>query len=86
MKGADSAVLPRQRTDIAQSSDQKGDQRFHRKCHAALFEERAGRAMILASHAMDIVREYCTHALVLKDGRGKVFTNIETAIAIYSAL
>ncbi|MDR3528742.1 MAG: ABC transporter ATP-binding protein [Rhizomicrobium sp.] len=63
-----------------------GDQRFHRKCREALFETRGDKAMILASHAMDIVREYCTHALVLKEGRGKVFTDIETAIAIYMAL
>ncbi len=63
-----------------------GDQRFHRKCHEAIFEQRRGRAMILASHALDIVREYCTHALVLKEGRGKVFHDIETAIEVYSAL
>lgn len=63
-----------------------GDQRFHRKCHQALFEQRRDKAMILASHAMDIVRTYCTSALVLKEGRGKLFTDIETAIAIYSAL
>lgn len=63
-----------------------GDQRFHKKCHEAIFEHRRGKAMILASHAMDIVREYCSHALVLKDGRGKVFRDIDTAIAVYAAL
>jgi capsular polysaccharide transport system ATP-binding protein len=63
-----------------------GDQRFHRKCREALFEKRSDRGMILASHAMDIVRAYCTHALVLKEGRGKVFTDIDTAIDIYLSL
>jgi capsular polysaccharide transport system ATP-binding protein len=63
-----------------------GDQRFHRKCREALFEQRGNRAMILASHAIDIVRDYCSRALVLKEGRGKVFTDIDTAIAVYSAL
>jgi len=63
-----------------------GDQRFHRKCREALFEKRGHKAMILASHAIDIVREYCSRALVLKEGRGKVFTDIDTAIAIYAAL
>lgn len=63
-----------------------GDHRFHKKCREALFEERRGRAMILASHAMDIVREYCTRALVLKEGRGKIFHDIDTAIEVYSAL
>lgn len=63
-----------------------GDQRFHRKCREALFEQRGNHAMILASHAIDIVRDYCSRALVLKEGRGKVFTDIDTAIAVYSAL
>jgi capsular polysaccharide transport system ATP-binding protein len=63
-----------------------GDQRFHRKCREALFEQRGNRAMILASHAIDIVRDYCSRALVLKEGRGKIFNDIDTAIAVYSAL
>jgi capsular polysaccharide transport system ATP-binding protein len=63
-----------------------GDQRFHRKCREALFEQRGKHAMILASHSIDIVRNYCSRALVLKEGRGKMFTDIDTAIAVYSAL
>lgn len=63
-----------------------GDQRFHRKCRDALFGDRGRHAMIIASHAMDIVRDYCSRALVLKAGRGKLFTDIETAIDVYSAM
>ena len=63
-----------------------GDQRFHRKCKDELFNWRADRGLILASHALDVVREFCTHALVLKNGRGKVFYDIESAIEIYEAL
>lgn len=63
-----------------------GDQRFHKKCREALFEERGGRAMIMATHGMEFVREYCTHALVLKSGRGKTFNDIDTAIDVYLAL
>jgi capsular polysaccharide transport system ATP-binding protein len=63
-----------------------GDHRFHRKCHEALFGERGRYAMIIASHAMEIVREYCSRALVLRAGRGKMFTDIETAIDVYSAM
>jgi len=63
-----------------------GDQRFHRKCQEALFHKQSGRALIMASHAMGIVREFCTHALVLKQGRGKVFHDIDLAIQIYEAL
>ncbi len=63
-----------------------GDQRFHRKCQDELFGRSAGRALILASHATDIVREFCTHALVLKEGRGKVFDDVDVAIQIYATL
>jgi len=63
-----------------------GDQRFHRKCQEALFHGRADRTLIMASHAMGFVREYCSHALVLKDGRGKVFRDVDLAIQIYEAL
>jgi capsular polysaccharide transport system ATP-binding protein len=63
-----------------------GDQRFHAKCHEALFERRRDRAMILVSHAADIIREYCRSALVLKAGRGRVFEDLELALKIYATL
>ena len=36
-----------------------GDQRFHAKCHEALFGRRVDRAMILISHDTNIIRNYC---------------------------
>ncbi|WP_407049813.1 ABC transporter ATP-binding protein [Methyloraptor flagellatus] len=63
-----------------------GDQRFHRKCHEALFVQRRHCAMILISHDIGIIREYCNKALVLKAGRGRVFEDLELAIDIYSSL
>lgn len=63
-----------------------GDQRFHRKCHEALFVVRRHRAMILISHDINIIREYCSKALVLKAGRGRVFDDLDLAIDIYSSL
>ena len=42
--------------------------------------------MILAVHAPDVVQEYCSHALVLKDGRGRVFDDVRLACAIYATL
>src|SRR5262249_12803165 len=35
-----------------------GDQRFHRKCHDALFIQRAHCAMILVSHDIHTIREF----------------------------
>lgn len=63
-----------------------GDARFQRKCHDALFDKRRHCAMILISHDLETVRSYCDKALVLKNGRGVVVDDIETAIAIYATL
>lgn len=63
-----------------------GDQRFQRKCHDELFVKRAGCAMILVSHDIHMIRSYCNKALVLKNGRGRVFDDIELALRIYNTL
>jgi capsular polysaccharide transport system ATP-binding protein len=63
-----------------------GDQRFQRRSHEELFEKRTDRSMILASHVGDIVRSYCSRALVLHHGRGKVFDDLDLALDIYNDL
>ena len=63
-----------------------GDHRFQEKCHREIFEKRADRAMILAIHDGTIVKERCTAALVMKDGKGKVFTDLVAAVNTYATL
>jgi capsular polysaccharide transport system ATP-binding protein len=63
-----------------------GDHRFHSKCHDALFVKRKHCAMILVSHDSNIIKEYCSKALVLKAGRGRVFDDLEFALNIYATL
>jgi capsular polysaccharide transport system ATP-binding protein len=63
-----------------------GDRRFQQKCHTEIFEKRAHCGMILAVHALDVVEEYCDSALVLKNGRGRLFTDVKRATAIYATL
>ena len=63
-----------------------GDQRFHAKCHDELFVKRKHCAMILVSHDIALVKEFCNQALILKDGRGKAFDDIDLALDIYSSL
>lgn len=63
-----------------------GDQRFRNKCHNELFVKRGDKAMILISHDPSIIRSYCQRALVLKNGRGRVFDDLDQALAIYSTL
>jgi capsular polysaccharide transport system ATP-binding protein len=63
-----------------------GDRRFNEKCHRELFERRRHCGMILAVHDMGVVQEYCTHALVLKGGRGRVFEDVGLACDTYGSL
>ena len=63
-----------------------GDQNFQRKCHVELFEKRGDRALILASHNEDIIREYCDCALVLHQGKGRTFDDVELALKVYEEL
>jgi capsular polysaccharide transport system ATP-binding protein len=63
-----------------------GDQRFQRKCHHELFEKRKDMAMIIAIHSPEFVRDFCSAALVLKNGKGRVFDDVSLAADIYATL
>jgi len=63
-----------------------GDQRFHRRSTEELFVKRSDRALVLASHDQHAVRSYCSRALVLHRGRGKLFEDVELALDIYKDL
>lgn len=63
-----------------------GDQNFQRKCHHELFEKRADRAMIIASHDMNTIRETCNRGVVLHDGVATVYDDVAQAMAVYGAL
>ncbi|MCB1480566.1 MAG: ABC transporter ATP-binding protein [Rhodobiaceae bacterium] len=63
-----------------------GDKRFKERCEEALFEKKSNKAMLLAIHSMEFVKNYCSGALVLKDGRGRVFYDTDLACKIYASL
>ena len=63
-----------------------GDQRFQRRSQEELFDKRADRSLVLASHVPDIIRLYCSRALVLHRGRGKLFDDLDLAFDIYDDL
>lgn len=63
-----------------------GDQSFQRKCHYELFEKRSDRTLFLASHGIDIVRNFCDRAIVLEEGKAHEFDDIETALRLYDSL
>jgi capsular polysaccharide transport system ATP-binding protein len=63
-----------------------GDYRFKLRSHEELFEKRADRSLILASHQPEVIKDYCSRALVLHRGRGKMFDDLDLALDIYHDL
>lgn len=63
-----------------------GDQNFQRKCHFELFEKRADRAMIIASHDMVTIRNLCNKALLINEGRATCYEDVTEAVAAYDVL
>lgn len=63
-----------------------GDQRFQEKCYYELFVRRSNQAMIAAIHNPEFVKTYCSGALVLKNGNGRVFRDVGLAVNIYKSL
>lgn len=60
-----------------------GDSRFQAKCNAELFQHRADRAYIMASHDMTLIAEHCDRALVIESGQAKMFDDVGEAIDVY---
>lgn len=63
-----------------------GDQRFQAKCRAELFEKREDRTMLVASHDLYFIKEYCNRAIVLRDGKSIEFDSVEEASDFYETL
>lgn len=63
-----------------------GDANFHKKCLTELFEKRADRAMVIASHDMGIVSEVCDRALILNDGVVNEYSSVAEAVSVYQGL
>jgi capsular polysaccharide transport system ATP-binding protein len=63
-----------------------GDRRFQIKCHDELFGRRQHCGMIMAVHDAGVIKEYCQSALILKDGRGRVMTDLDLASRVYGTL
>jgi capsular polysaccharide transport system ATP-binding protein len=63
-----------------------GDARFARKCHVELFENRADRAFLLASHNVELISQHCDKALLIESGKAKFFEDIQEALEIYQWL
>ena len=61
-----------------------GDARFAARCRAA-FDARIGRSdLVMVSHNLHTIREYCDRGAVLSDGRLDIFSNLDDAISAYN--
>jgi capsular polysaccharide transport system ATP-binding protein len=63
-----------------------GDGRFRQRCREEFEARRARSDIILCSHSVGSIREYCQHAIVLSRGRITAFSNVNDAIEMYNRL
>lgn len=61
-----------------------GDSRFAAKCKYELFEKRKDRSLILVSHSLSSIKEYCDRAMVLNKGQMYQFPTIDEAYQFYN--
>ena len=63
-----------------------GDARFQKKCEEELFQHRADRSYLMASHDMHLIARHCERALIIEGGKAKMFHDIEEAVDVYTWL
>lgn len=63
-----------------------GDKNFQDKCKSEFFERRQDRALLLASHSLAMVRDYCNRAIVLHEGQATLYEDVKEAVAVYETL
>lgn len=63
-----------------------GDARFQRRCNEELFERRADRAFLMASHDTNMIVDHCERALVIESGRARIFDDVHEAVEVYKWL
>jgi capsular polysaccharide transport system ATP-binding protein len=60
-----------------------GDGRFQKKCREAFREREARSSVIIVSHQMKTIREYCSRCAVLDGGKLRFFDDLDAAQAAY---
>ena len=63
-----------------------GDAKFRKKARAALEEKSQNSQVIMVSHEMDELRQFCDSAIVLNQGRLTFYNDLEAGIEQYRAL
>jgi capsular polysaccharide transport system ATP-binding protein len=63
-----------------------GDARFQARCLEAFNERRKRADIIMVSHSMQTIRDYCDRGGVIVDGQIIMFANVDLAIETYNRL
>lgn len=63
-----------------------GDARFQKRCRTAFDSRRKNADIIMVSHSMETIKDYCDKGMLLVDGRVMVYDNVEHAIEAYYRL
>lgn len=63
-----------------------GDARFQKRCAEVFNRRRETADVILISHSMEQIREYCSQALILINGQAVVYDDVDEAITAYRRL
>lgn len=63
-----------------------GDQRFRKKAKQALIDKSKTASVIMVSHDMDEVREFCDSAIILHNGKLSFYSDLEEGLEVYKEL
>jgi capsular polysaccharide transport system ATP-binding protein len=63
-----------------------GDARFQKRCTEVFSQRRKNADVIMVSHSMETIREWCQQGIVLLNGRAIVYEDVNDAIEVYRRL
>ena len=63
-----------------------GDNIFKKKCKRVFRDRQDHSAIIMVSHNINTIKEYCTKCAILTSGSMRMFNNIDMAAKVYKAL
>lgn len=63
-----------------------GDARFRARCQSEFKKRKEHADMIMISHDMSAIREYCDHGIVLAHGHLHYFHDVDDAIELYKRI
>ena len=63
-----------------------GDARFQKRCSEAFAARRSKASVIMVSHSVGTIQDYCDRGAVLVDGRLMMFSDVNQAIDMYNRL